>query len=125
VNNTVGAGNRLVLRVVTLQVGSAVLVGVLFGVLAGGAAALAGFVGGAIVAVGSALLGWRMFSPGVAPARALQRALFAGEALKWLWYGVAIATALGLLHLKGLPLLVGLIVAQFGYWIGLLGWKRG
>ena len=119
VNNTVGSGNRLVLRVVLLQVGCATLTGVLFFGFRGPAAAVAAFTGGVIAAVGTALFGWRMFSPGIAPARRLQRAMFAGEALKWLWYVVSIWFCLARLHLSPLPLLVGLIVAQFGYWAGL------
>ncbi len=124
-NNTVGSGKRLVLRVVLLQVGCATLAGVLFLSFGGLAAATAAFTGGVIAAVGTALFGWRMFSPGIAPARRLQRAMFAGEALKWLWYGGSIWFVFARLHLLPLPTLVGLIVAQFGYWIGLFGSKRG
>ena len=124
-NNTVGSGKRLVLRVVLLQVGCATLTGLVFGILGGQAAALAALTGGIIAAVGSALFGWRMFLPGIAPARTLQRAMFAGEALKWLWYGLSIGFAFARLKVPPLPMLVGLVVAQFGYWIGLLGSKRG
>lgn len=70
------------------------------------------------------MFGWRMFAPGIAPASVLQRAMFAGEALKWLWYLLAIWAALTRFKLEPLPLLVGLIVAQFAYWLGLIG-KRG
>lgn len=123
-NNTVGLGNRLVVRVVLLQVAGAALSALLFWLIGGLRAACAAFAGGLIAAVGSALFGWRMFAPGIAPAGVLQRAMFAGEALKWLWYLLAIWAALTRFKLEPLPLLVGLIVAQFAYWLGLIG-KRG
>jgi F0F1-type ATP synthase assembly protein I len=125
VNNTVGAGNRLVVRVVLLQVAGAALSALVFWWIGGANAACAAFAGGLIAAVGSALLGWRMFAPGIAPAGVLQRAMFAGEALKWSWYVLALWIALSRLKLAPLPLLIGLIVAQFAYWRGLIGQKRG
>jgi ATP synthase I chain len=123
--NITGHGNRLVLRVVLLQVGCATLTGLLFGIFGGFAAAFAGFVGGMIVAVGSALFGWRMFAPGIAPAGKLFRATLAAESLKWLWYVVALWFCFARFKLPSAPLLVGLIVAQFGYWFGLVVMKRG
>jgi len=120
-----GVGNRLVVRVVLLQVGCAALTGLMFGIFGGFAAASAGFVGGMIVAVGSALFGWRMFAPGIAAAGRLQRAMFAGEALKWLWYLLALWVCFAKLKWPPAPLLIGLVVAQFGHWLGLVGWKRG
>lgn len=123
-NNTVGFGNRLVVRVVLLQVAGAASSALVFWFIGGLRAACAAFAGGLIAAVGSALFGWRMFAPGIAPAGVLQRAMVAGEALKWLWYLLAIWAALTRFKLQPLPLLVGLIVAQFAYWLGLIG-KRG
>ena len=115
----------LVLKVVCWQVGSASLVGLLFWIFVSTAAALAGFCGGMIAAVGSGVFGWRMFAPGVAPAGQLQRAMFAGESLKWFWYVLAIWAAFARFKLMPLPLLIGLVAAQFGYWAGLIGMKRG
>ena len=123
-NNIVGHGKRLVMRVVLLQVGCATLVGLLFWIIQRAAAGWAGFAGGMIAAVGSALFGWRMFAPGIAPAAILRRALFAGETLKWFWYMLAVWAAFARFKLMPLPLITGLGVAQFGYWFGLLG-KRG
>ena len=120
-----GNGKRLVMRVVLLQAGCAAVVAALFWVLQGVAAARAGLAGGLIVATGSALFGLRMFAPGIAPAATLQRALFAAEALKWIWYVLAIWAALTRLKLMPLPLMAGLVFAQFGYWVGLIGMKRG
>ncbi|GAC1303888.1 MAG: hypothetical protein NVSMB10_06320 [Steroidobacteraceae bacterium] len=121
----VGTEKRLVLRVVLLQTVCAALAAALFGLLRGPDAARAGFTGGLIVAVGSAIFGWRMFAPGVAPAATLQRAMFAAAALKWCWYVMAVWVALTRLSFPPMPLLTGLVVAQFGYWIGLIGMKRG
>jgi F0F1-type ATP synthase assembly protein I len=117
----VGRDRRLVMRVVLLQAGSACVVASACLPLGGRAAAMAGLAGGLIASVGSALLGWRMFLPGVAAAPVLRRALFAGEALKWTWTVFALWAALGPARLAPLPLLAGLIVAQFGYWFALVG----
>lgn len=113
------------MRVALLQAGSACVVASACLVLAGARAAVAALAGGLIAAVGSGLLGWRMFLPGIAPAATLRRALFAGEALKWTWTILALWLAFARWRLAPLPLLVGLIVAQFGYWFGLVGMKRG
>ena len=123
-NNNSGAGARLVLRVVLLQTGCAGAVALLFWALSGPAAARSGLTGGLIVAIGTALFGWRMFAPGIAPGAVLRRALFAAESLKWLWYVLALWAALSRLRSLPLPLMTGLVFAQFGYWFGLVG-KRG
>ncbi len=107
------------MRVVRLQLGCAAAMGILFMALQGWAAGCAGLMGGAIAAVGSGVFGWRFFAPGIAPAAVLHRALFAAESLKWLWYVVAVWASLARFKLAPLPLLTGLIVAQFGYWLGL------
>ena len=124
-NKPSSVGKRLVMRVVLLQTVCAAVVGGLFWIFAGPAASAAGMTGGLIVAIGSALFGWRMFAPGIAPAAALRRALFAAESLKWFWYVLAVWGALAHLKLLPLPLITGLVVAQFGYWFGLVGMKRG
>ena len=113
------------MRVVALQAGCAGVVALLFLALRDLDAALAALAGGLIVAVGSALFGWRMFLPGVAPARRLQRALFAAEALKWFWLVLAIWAALARWKLEPLPLLIGMCVGLFGYLFGMVGIKRG
>jgi F0F1-type ATP synthase assembly protein I len=123
--NRAGSGKRLVLRVVLLQTACAGLAAALFWLLQGAAAARSGLAGGLIVAIGSALFGWRMFAPGIAPAAALHRALFAAEALKWVWFVLAVWAAFARLKLMPLPLMTGLVFAQFGYWVGLIGMKRG
>jgi F0F1-type ATP synthase assembly protein I len=109
------------MRVVRLQLGCATAVGMLFLALQGWAAGCAGLIGGSIAAVGSGVFGWRFFAPGIAPAAALHRALFAAESLKWLWYVVAVWAALTRFKFAPLPLMTGLVVAQFGHWLGLVG----
>jgi F0F1-type ATP synthase assembly protein I len=116
---------RLVVRVVILQAGAAAAAAILFWTVQGAAAGWSGLAGGLIVAVGSGVFGWRMFAPGIAPAAVLRRALFAAESLKWFWYVFSVWAALARLKLLPLPLMTGLVFAQFGYWFGLVGMKRG
>ena len=116
-------GYRLVVRVVLLQTGCALLVASLYFAYRGASAGIAALAGGLIVAVGSAVFGWRAFAPGVAGAAVLSRAMFAGVALKWLWFVLALYLALARLKLEAVPLLVGLATAQFGYWVGMMRLK--
>jgi len=122
--NSVHEGRRLVLRVVILQLGCATLGALVFACVRGAAAAWAGLVGGLIVAIGSALFGWRLFAAGIAPATVVRRALFAAESLKWAWFMGGMWAALVLFKLQPLPLMTGLVFAQFGYWAGMVGLKR-
>jgi len=116
-------GYRLVVRVVLLQTGCALLVASLYFAYRGVSSGIAALAGGLIVAVGSAVFGWRAFAPGVAGAAVLSRAMFAGVALKWLWFVLALYLALARLKLEAVPLLVGLATAQFGYWVGMMRLK--
>lgn len=111
---------RTVVRVVVWQAATGLAVALCFAVFADGKAAVAALCGALIIAVGTAVFGWRMFAPGIAGAPVIKRALMAGEAMKWLWLVLAVWLALTWLKLAPLPLLVGLIVAQFGYWFGLV-----
>jgi F0F1-type ATP synthase assembly protein I len=94
-----------------------------FLVFKGAHQALAALVGGLIVAAGSAVLGWRVFKPGIADAATLATAMYAGVALKWLWFALALYLALARLKLDAAPLLIGVVVAQLGYWAGLVRLK--
>lgn len=109
---------RLVLRFLTAQICCAAVVALVGWLLAGPPAAHAALAGGVIVAAGNAVFGWRLFAPGVAPVRVLARGLYAGAALKWLWLGLALWLAIGPAHLRPLPLLLGVLAAQVGFWIG-------
>jgi F0F1-type ATP synthase assembly protein I len=111
---------RLVVRVVLLQAGCAVLVALMFLVFKGTHQGLAALVGGLIVAAGSAVFGWRAFKPGIAGAAVLGTAMYAGVALKWLWFALALYIALARLKLDAAPLLIGIVATQLGYWVGLM-----
>ncbi len=113
-------GKRMVVRVVLLQAGCAAFVASVFLVFKGAHQGLAALVGGLIVAGGSAVFGWRMFKPGVAGGAALTSAMYAGVILKWLWFALALYLALARLKLDAAPLLIGMAVAQFGHWVGLM-----
>ena len=63
------------------------------------------------------MFGWRMFKPGVAGGATLTAAMYGGVALKWLWFAIA------LLKLDAAPLLIGVVVAQLGYWAGMVRLK--
>jgi F0F1-type ATP synthase assembly protein I len=116
-------GKRLVVRVVLLQTACAVLVASLFLVFKGQSGGLAALVGGLIVAIGSGVFGWRMFKPGIAGGAKLSTAMYAGVALKWLWFAAALYVAFARLKLEPAPLLIGVVAAQLGYWIGLVRLK--
>ncbi len=114
---------RLVVRVVLLQAGCALIAASVFLVFKGASAGLAALVGGLIVAVGSAVFGWRAFKPGIAGGATLTAAMYAGVALKWLWFALALYLAFARLKLDAAPLLIGVVVAQLGYWVGLIRLK--
>jgi len=122
-NDASDRGKRLVLRVVLLQTGCTIIVACLFYALRDSRAGVAALAGGLIVALGSALFGWRMFKPGVAGAAKLGSAMYSGVALKWCWFALALYVALARFKLDAAPLLVGLVVAQLGYWVGLVRLK--
>jgi ATP synthase protein I len=112
-------GRRLVLRYAALQLAAALVAALVAGAVGGISAARAALAGGLVVTVGNVVFGWKLFAPGVAPVRILARAFFGGEALKWAWLGLALWAALGPAHLEPLPLIGGLVAAQFGFWLGL------
>jgi ATP synthase protein I len=116
-------GKRLVVRIVLLQAGCALSVASVFLVLKGAHQGLAALVGGLIVAVGSGVLGWRAFKPGIAGGATLATAMYAGAALKWLWFALALYMAIAWLKLDVPPLFIGMAVAQLGYWVGLIRLK--
>ncbi len=64
-----------------------------------------------------------MFKPGIAGGATLTTAMYAGVLLKWLWFAIALYSAIALLKLDALPLLIGVVAAQLGYWVGLIRLK--
>lgn len=107
---------RLVVRVVLLQAGCAALIASVLLLWKGAHQALAALVGGLIVAAGSAVFGWRVFKPGIAGGAAIATAMYAGAALKWVWFAAALYAALARLKLDAAPLLTGMVAAHLGYW---------
>jgi len=116
-------GKRLVVWIVLLQAGCALVVASVYLGFSGASAGLAALVGGLIVSVGSAVVGWRAFKPGIAGAATLGTAMYTGVALKWLWFVLALYVAFARLQLEVAPLLVGMVAAQVGYWVGLIRLK--
>ena len=49
--------------------------------------------------------------------------MYAGVALKWVWFALALYVAFARLKLEAAPLLIGMVVAQLGYWVGLIRLK--
>ena len=119
-----GRGRRLVLRFAGLQLGAALVAALVALPISGVAAARSALAGGLVVAMGNVVFGWTLFAPGVAPIKVIARAIYAGEVLKWVWVVVALYAALALAHLPALPLLAGMLAAQFGFWLGLVINKR-
>jgi len=117
-NDPVSRGKRLVSRYAALQLAAAAVVAVGAGMLSGGPAARAALAGGAVVATGNLIFGWRLFAPGISVAPRIARAMWAGEGLKWLWVVLAVWLALGVAEMVPLPFLLGMLAAQVGFWIG-------
>ena len=66
-------GKRLALRFAAVQMGGAVLAAIIVAVITGGSNAMATVAGGAVVAVGNLVFGWRLFAPGARGLRRRQR----------------------------------------------------
>lgn len=112
-------GKALVLRFAAIQMLAALVIALGVGVFSGWSAVQAAVAGGAVVAVGNVIFGWRLFTPGVAPAARIARAMWLGEGLKWLWVVLAVWLALTTANLAPLPFLLGLLAAQVGFWLGI------
>jgi len=111
-------GKRLALRFAAVQLGAALLAAIIVAVITDGSNAMATVAGGAVVAVGNLVFGWRLFAPGVAPAERIAKAMWIGEGLKWLWVVVAVWLALDVSDLAPLPFLLGMLAGQVGFWVG-------
>ena len=111
-------GKRLALRFAAVQLGAALLAAIIVAVITDGSNAMATVAGGAVVAVGNLVFGWRLFAPGVAPAERIAKAMWVGEGLKWLWVVLAVWLALDVSDLAPLPFLLGMLAGQVGFWVG-------
>lgn len=116
--NSLASGRRLALRIVLLQLGMAVLVGLVF-LMQGVRHALAAFAGAAIVALGTALLASRTFSGYGGGGMAMGRLLL-GMVLKWVVIGGGLILIMGKFKLPPLAAITGLVAA---YAINLLAFR--
>lgn len=112
-------GKALVLRFAGVQMLAASVIALGVGLMSGWPASQAALAGGAVVAMGNVIFGWRLFAPGIAPAARIARAMWLGEGLKWLWVVVAVWLALMVAELAPLPFFLGLVAAQVGFWVGI------
>ena len=108
--NTIAAGRKLALRVVSAQVGAAALVATGF-LLQGWRSGLGALAGGAVVALGTALLALRMFAAGPTGAGATLARVIAGNLLKWIVIAAGLYLLLAKVGLPGMPVLAGVLVA--------------
>ena len=112
--NSLGAGRRLALRTVLLQLAVSALVGVVFLLLEGHRAAVSATAGGFTVALGSALMSVQAFGRLVGGAAAFFRLLL-GLLLKW----AVVVGGLGLILFKyklpPLAAVTGLVAAYAVY----------
>lgn len=107
--NSIAAGRRLALRVVSAQVGATLLVAAGF-LLGGWRSSLGVLAGGGVVALGTAVLALRMFAAGPTGAGATLARVIAGNLLKWLVVGAGLYLILAKAGLPGLPVLAGVLV---------------
>jgi len=85
--------------------------------------ALAALVGGLIVGCRKCGDGLARVQARIAGGATLTTAMYAGVALKWLWFALAMYLAIARLKLDAAPLLIGIVVTQLGYWVGLVRLK--
>ena len=111
-------GKRRVLRFVMLQFVCVAAAAVVAGVWADWNAARSALVGGIVIASGTAIFGWMLFSERATNSPSVTRALYAGELLKWLWIAGAFWLAFAYGDFQPLALILGAMVAQAGFWIG-------
>ncbi|MBL8268862.1 ATP synthase subunit I [Steroidobacter sp.] len=117
-NVTARRGKLLALKFAAVQLATTGAAALVFLVLSGANAARSAVAGGLIVALGTLVFAWRLFATDW-PAVSAARGFYAGEVLKWIWVVGAFALALTRGGMDPLPLLVGLLVAQSGFWVAM------
>lgn len=115
---TARRGKRLALKFAAVQLASTSLAALVFLALSGANAARSAVAGGLIVASGTLVFAWRLFATDW-PAASAARGFYAGELLKWIWVLGAFALALTRGGMEPLPLLVGLLASQCGFWVAM------
>ncbi|MEO8801943.1 MAG: ATP synthase subunit I [Rudaea sp.] len=116
--NSIAAGRRLAMRVVLAQLGVTMLVAAGFA-FAGWRHGLAALSGGAVVALGTAVLALRLFGAGPASAGIVLGRLMIGSLLKWGIIVLGLYAALVKAQLPALPVLAGVIAALIPQLLGL------
>jgi F0F1-type ATP synthase assembly protein I len=118
VNDTARRGKRLALKFAAIQLACTGLAALVFLMSNGWNAARSAIAGGLIIALGTLVFAWRLFATNW-PAASAARGFFAGEALKWIWVVGAFALALTRGGMEPLPLLIGLVASQCGFWVAM------
>lgn len=121
--NSIAHGWSVATRTATLQFGATFLVASLAATAYGWRAGVAAMSGGIIVSAGNMLFALRLFGRGVAPARDALRSAYAAQVLKWVWLCAALFVAIAVLKLPFPGLLVGIVSAQFAFWIALFAFR--
>lgn len=117
-NVTARRGKLLALKFAAIQLACTSLAALVFLVSSGANAARAAVAGGLIIASGTLVFAWRLFATDW-PAASAARGFYAGEVLKWIWVVGAFALALTRGGMEPLPLLVGLLAGQCGFWVAM------
>ena len=114
--NSLAAGRRLATQVVLAQTAAAIIVALLF-LVGGAASALGAFGGGAVVAIGTALLALRVFRPPLALGVVTMRRFALGTLLKWVVVLGGLFLILVRLRLPLVPVVVGAGAAMMVNWL--------
>ena len=101
-----------------VQLACASVVALVFLAVSGANAARSAVAGGLIIALGTLVFAWRLFATDW-PAASAARGFYAGELLKWVWVVGAFALALTRGGMEPLPLLLGLLAGQCGFWVAM------
>lgn len=117
-NVTARRGKLLALKFASTQMACTGLAALVFLVSSGMNAARSAIVGGMIIALGTLVFAWRLFATDW-PAASAARGFYAGELLKWIWVVGALALALTRGGMEPLPLLIGLLAGQCGFWVAM------
>lgn len=117
-NVTARRGKLLALKFASTQMACTGLAALVFLVSSGMNAARSAVVGGLIIALGTLVFAWRLFATDW-PAASAARGFYAGELLKWVWVVGALALALTRGGMEPLPLLIGLVASQCGFWVAM------
>lgn len=117
---------NVVTKVLSMQMGLALLAAIVAGALSGAVAAYSAVLGGLVCVIPSAFLGARMMAVREAPnPHTLLRAAYLGEAGKWLLsFILFVLVYVWVKPLNPAAFLAGFVVAQGGIWAAILTDKQ-